>query len=102
MSPLTSFWQPMTKPSDNVWNWLAAAIQSLATPSLNPSYVAWQVRTATQNDIYRHARRGIPCSAQADLVREVVGNPFRSVIFDSRWRTSDVLGLSREIYEDRA
>jgi hypothetical protein len=52
---------PMTTPSDNVRSWLAVAIQSLATSNLNPSYVAWQVRTATENDIYRHARRGIPC-----------------------------------------
>jgi len=93
---------PMTVPSDNVRSWLAVAIQSLATANLNPSYVAWQVRTATQNDTYRHARRGIPCKAQAELVREVVGNPFRPVAFDPRWRTEDVLGLARGIYEDRA
>jgi hypothetical protein len=93
---------PMTRPSDNVWTWLAVAIQSLATPSLNPSYVAWQVRTSTENDIYRHARRGIPCRAQAELVREVVGNPFHPVAFDRRWRTEDTVGLARGIYEDRA
>jgi hypothetical protein len=93
---------PMTTPSDNVRSWLAVAIQSLATSNLNPSYVAWQVRTATQNETYRHARRGIPCRAQAELVREVVGNPFCPVAFDSQWRTDDTLGLARGIYEDRA
>lgn len=93
---------PMTTPADNVRSWLAVAVQSLATASPNPSYVAWQVRTATQNDTYRHARRGIPCPAQSGLVREVVGNPFRPVAFDRRWRTEDVLGLARGIYEDRA
>jgi hypothetical protein len=93
---------PMTVPSDNVRSWLAVAVQSLATSNLNPSYVAWQVRTATQNDTYRHARRGIPCRAQADLIREVVANPFRPIAFDPRWRTEDVLGLARGIYEDRA
>jgi hypothetical protein len=93
---------PMTVASDNVRSWLAVAIQSLATSNLSTSYVAWQVRTSTQNDIYRHARRGIPCRSQADLVREVVGNPFRPVLFDSRWRTSDVVGLARAIYEDKA
>jgi hypothetical protein len=30
------------------------------------------------------------------------GNPFRPLAFDSRWRTADVLGLARGIYEDRA
>lgn len=93
---------PMTKPADNVRTWLAVAVQSLATSNMNPSYVAWQVRTATQNDTYRHARRGIPCSAQAELVREIVRNPFRSVVFNPRWRTSDVLGLTRGIYEELA
>jgi hypothetical protein len=38
----------------------------------------------------------------ADLLRCVVGNPFRPVAFDPRWRTEDVLGLGRGIYEDRA
>jgi hypothetical protein len=93
---------PMIHPSDHVRTWLAVAVQSLATSNLNPSYVAWQVRTATQNDIYRHARRGIPCRAQAELVREVAGNPFRPVTFDGRWRIENVVGLARGIYEDRA
>jgi hypothetical protein len=93
---------PMTVASDKVRSWLAVAVQSLATSNLNPSYVAWQVRTAIENDTYRHARRGIPCRAQAGLVREVVGNPFRPVAFDPRWRTEDALGLARGIYEDRA
>jgi hypothetical protein len=93
---------PMTSPSDNIRSWLALAVQSLATSNLNPSYVAWQVRTATHNETYRHARRGIPCRTQADLVREVVGNPFRPAAFDPRWRTEDATGLGRGIYEDRA
>jgi hypothetical protein len=93
---------PMTVPSDKVRSWLAVAVQSLATSNLNPSYVAWQVRTATRNDTYRHARRGIPCRAQAELIREVVGKPFRPVAFDRRWRTEDVLGLGRGIYEEGA
>jgi hypothetical protein len=37
-----------------------------------------------------------------DLSRCVFGNPFRPVAFDPRWRTADVLGLARGIYEDRA
>ncbi len=41
-------------------------------------------------------------TAQADLLRDLFGNPFRPLAFDSRWRTADVLGLARGIYEDRA
>ena len=36
------------------------------------------------------------------LLRDVFGNPFRPVAFDPRWRTADVMGLARGIYEDRA
>jgi hypothetical protein len=39
---------------------------------------------------------------QADLVRDIFGNPFRPVVFDPRWRTSDSVGVARGIYEDRA
>jgi hypothetical protein len=40
--------------------------------------------------------------AAAERVRDLFGNPFRPVTFDPRWRTSDVAGLARSIYEDRA
>jgi hypothetical protein len=36
------------------------------------------------------------------LLRDIFGNPFRPVTFDSRWRTSDVVGLARAIYDDKA
>jgi hypothetical protein len=36
----------------------------------------------------------------ADLLEEIFGKGF--VSFDSRWRTSDVVGLAQAIYEDRA
>jgi hypothetical protein len=29
------------------------------------------------------------------------GNPFRSVAFDPRWRTSTAVGLARTMYDDR-
>jgi hypothetical protein len=41
-------------------------------------------------------------TAQCRLLRDIFGNPFRPVAFDPRWRTEDVLGLARGIYEDRA
>jgi hypothetical protein len=39
---------------------------------------------------------------QADLARDIFGNPFRPVEIDAAWLTSDVLALARGIYEDRA
>jgi hypothetical protein len=52
--------------------------------------------------VFRHERRGLPYRPQADLVREVIGNPFRPIAFDPRWRTSDVTQLAQAIYDERA
>jgi hypothetical protein len=40
--------------------------------------------------------------AQAELVREVFGNPFRPVALAPAWLTSDVRALARAIYAERA
>ena len=39
---------------------------------------------------------------QTDLLRDIFGNPFRSVEFHLEWFTSDVLLLARGVYADRA
>jgi hypothetical protein len=36
------------------------------------------------------------------ILEDIFGNSFSPVEFDSRWRTSDVLGLARAIYDDKA
>ena len=36
------------------------------------------------------------------ILRDVVGNPFRSAIFDPCWRTPNVVALARRIYDERA
>jgi hypothetical protein len=41
-------------------------------------------------------------SAQADLLRDIFGNPFRPVVLDPAWLSSDVLALARGIYDERA
>jgi len=37
-----------------------------------------------------------------EVIDDIFGNPFRPVTFDPRWRTSDVVGLARAIYDDKA
>jgi hypothetical protein len=40
--------------------------------------------------------------ALAGVVRCIWGNPWRPAVLEPRWRTPDVLGLARGIYDDRA
>ncbi len=45
--------------------------------------------------------QGAAQSAQADLVRDLFGNPFRPISFLPEWRTEAVVALARGIYEER-
>jgi hypothetical protein len=40
-------------------------------------------------------------AAQANLVREIFGNPFRPVAFDPAWRTDTAVGIARTMYDAR-
>ncbi len=45
--------------------------------------------------------RRVEEAAQADLLRDIFGNPFRPVAFSSAWRTPTVLALAAQVYESR-
>ncbi len=54
-----------------------------------------------------YAANDVPCAmreiaVQADYLRDIVGNPFRSVVLDPTWRTPTVLQLAQALYHDRA
>ena len=40
--------------------------------------------------------------SQADLLRDIFGNPFRPVTLNPAWRTGNVTALAQSIYDDRA
>ncbi|MFO0852374.1 MAG: hypothetical protein U0871_28010 [Gemmataceae bacterium] len=42
-----------------------------------------------------------PAIHLSDLVRDIVGNPFRPVAFDPGWRTSTAVALARQMYDAR-
>jgi hypothetical protein len=50
----------------------------------------------------------LPCAClkrlrpKIDLLRDILGNPFRSVPFSPEWRTSTAVALSRQMYDARA
>jgi hypothetical protein len=58
------------------------------------------------SDIFR-AAADVPSSAryeeevQADLIRDIFGNPFRPVAFLPAWRTDTAMSLARQMYESR-
>jgi hypothetical protein len=39
---------------------------------------------------------------QCNLLRDIVGNPFRPVTFDPSWRSANVVSLAQTIYDERA
>jgi hypothetical protein len=45
---------------------------------------------------------GTESEIQANLLRDIVGNPFRPVTLNPAWRTSNVTALAQSIYDDRA
>jgi hypothetical protein len=51
--------------------------------------------------IYRQAEAK-ERSRQADLLRDLFGNPFRPVELDPGWLAPSVVKLAQRIYEDRA
>lgn len=42
------------------------------------------------------------CPAECDLLRDILGDPFRPVLFAPRWRTETVAALAEGIYHERA
>jgi hypothetical protein len=67
---------------------------------------AWAVGFAAQTPVSPSRigtviDRGTDGPALLGLLRDVVGNPFRPVVFDPSWRTETVLALARQMYESR-
>jgi hypothetical protein len=52
--------------------------------------------------VYACARKALERAAQAVLLRDIFGNPFRPVVVDPNWLTSTVVALAKGIYEERA
>jgi hypothetical protein len=65
------------------------------------SSASYSVYWATKPTRRHEAQRGEE-AAQAELLRDIFGNPFRPVSLDPAWLTSDVLALARGIYDERS
>jgi hypothetical protein len=70
----------------------------------------WCAEAVYQESVYREPPdprrwamdKGAEEQIQSDLLRCIIGNPFRPVSIDPAWRTSDALALAKGIYGDRA
>ncbi|MCI0701000.1 MAG: hypothetical protein L0241_07950 [Planctomycetia bacterium] len=60
-----------------------------------------EVGVSCLRELQPHASQSLHSQA-SDLVREIFGNPFRPVVVEPSWLTSDVVALAAGIYEDRA
>jgi hypothetical protein len=66
---------------------LAALVQVRAFTEL-----AWQNGSETASE---------PVTFQAEMIRDIFGNPFRPVTFSPSWRTDTALSLARQMYDSR-
>ncbi len=91
------YWAVNTKMAEPIWNIFTGAAGAQARQ-------AAQVEHGKQAAAYE-AMQSITRSAQANLIREVIGNPFRPAIIRPyllTWGGGIVVQLAEGIYEDRA
>jgi hypothetical protein len=64
---------------------------------------AWNVASGTATRFVQISRRSATeRAAQAALLRDIFGNPFRPISLDPAWLTSTVVALAQGIYAERA
>src|SRR5262249_43503842 len=80
----------------NPWDSASRAITSFQ----ESLWATHRLHEASQEECEEMLRRGNQWLA--DLLREIVGNPFCPVARDPTWLTSDVLALAGGIYAERA
>jgi hypothetical protein len=85
--------------------WVATTASQCTCDTLY--WVAFEAAVRNGDDDRRAAVAGetaqhVEAKSLAGILRDIVGNPFHPVAADPRWRSTDVLGLARAIYEDRA
>jgi hypothetical protein len=45
--------------------------------------------------------KSVEAAAQATLLRDIFGNPFRKVKFDKKWRTDTAVAIAHQMYKSR-
>jgi hypothetical protein len=72
----------------------------------DPHWASYSASWAAQQSVYGaedwDAARRAGRKVQADLLRDVIGNPFRQVAVEHAWRTAEALRLAESMYETHA
>ncbi|WP_246523253.1 hypothetical protein [Gemmata palustris] len=100
-----------TKAADLTHGFAAAATSddffgpALVAAGTSSHYATNAIATLTvadgpSDDAWRSAKT-IEAAAQSVLLRDIFGNPFRSVPFSPAWRTSTAVALAAQMYESR-
>jgi hypothetical protein len=80
--------------------WAAAeSLMAFGVASLASTARVWKSGGVLEE---MHAAKAAECGSQVSLLRDVVGNPFRSTSVKPVWLTVDVITLAGHIYHDRA
>jgi hypothetical protein len=106
--------KPARKPLLHPSNFISLSLAPLLRPdftSLDASgmaeavarFVGWECRGGRPVDYVIHEDvEQAEKEGQATLLRDLFGNPFRSVSADPAWLTPPVVGPARAVYDDRA
>jgi hypothetical protein len=79
------------------FNWLAFAAAYSAAPEVVDDTEGWGLPS---DPVWQAAWRA-ERHQQAQLIREIIGNPFHPVAFLPEWRTDTAVALARTMYEAR-
>jgi hypothetical protein len=60
------------------------------------AYWVWRLSETDQAEAWDRER-----ASQCDLLRDIIGNPFREVSIDQQWRTPLVVAMAKSIYDER-
>jgi hypothetical protein len=101
-SPLREAADAPTQIPDETWKRTHAAMAaSYAIATNMPGHKAWYNAYNAMYYALMTEKRGTMNPWQAELLREIFGNPFRPTGFDARWRTSAVTNLAQSAYAER-
>jgi hypothetical protein len=87
-------------PADSLWRAgraAGAAVEVVERAAAREAFKAGPEAVVPAMRVAAEATRRV----QAELLRDLAGNPFRPVVLDPAWRTPSVRGLAQAAYDDR-